>query len=120
MTAPRILVMEDNTDLLRLYGKALSRASYQVYPVTTIQEAQHLLTQCHFDLFLCDIHMGDGLGTNLLRRHMDWLRGQGTQIVVASAQSQYRPMCEEMGVDFYLEKPIALETLLTMVKRLTA
>jgi hypothetical protein len=41
-------------------------------------------------------------------------------VIIMSAYPRYRPFCEEMGVDFYLEKPVAISTLLTLVERLTA
>jgi len=56
----------------------------------------------------------------LLREKATALGKNGTKIIVVSGQAQYRPMCEEIGVDFYLEKSVGLETLLTLVERLTA
>jgi DNA-binding NtrC family response regulator len=116
----RVLVMDDNADLRRLYGKVLGRAGYAVYPATTVEEARTLLGQGRFDVFLCDIHMGNERGTDLLREQIDSLREQGTQVIMVSGEAQYRPLCEEMGVDFYLEKPVALEPLVRLVDRLTA
>jgi DNA-binding response OmpR family regulator len=114
-----ILVLEDDAHLRRLFSKVLKQAGYEVYPAATTEEAQGLLAQQGFDVFLCDVHVGDDLGTDLLRQHLATLSLHGTQVVVVSGEAQYRPFCEEMGVDFYLEKPVALDTLLTVVKRLT-
>jgi CheY-like chemotaxis protein len=118
--ARRILVMEDNADLRRLYNKVLRRGGYAVYPAATVEEARTLLRQGRFDVFLCDIHMGDERGTDLLRQQIDSLREQGTQVIMVSGEAQYRPLCEELGVDFYMEKPVALEPLVRLVDRLTA
>lgn len=119
-TARRILVVEDNADLLRLYSKALRKSSYQVHEAATLQEARDLLTQCHFDALLCDIHMGDEQGTDLVREHGEALRESGTQIIMVTGDAHYRPFTDEMGVEFYLEKPVAISTLVTLVDRLTA
>jgi DNA-binding NtrC family response regulator len=116
----RILIMEDNADLRRLYTKVLKSSGYQVYPTATLEEARSLLAQDHMDIFVCDIHVGDERGTDLLTEQAASLMQNGTKVIVVSGQAQYRPMCEEMGVDFYLEKPVALGTLLTLVERLTA
>jgi len=118
--ARRVLVMEDDASLLRLYCKALQAAGYEVHPAGTIQEARGLLVQVRFDVLLCDIHMGDDRGTDLLREHSAGLFTSGTQVVVVSGQPQYRDVCEEMGADFFLEKPVAVGTLVTLVDRLTA
>lgn len=121
MTPQRILIMEDDDQLRRLFSKALSKSGYDIYPAATIKEARELLASSQFDIFLCDINMGnDDLGTDLLREQHATLSHNGTQIIIVSGEAQYRSTCEEMGVDFYLEKPVTLSTLLTLVARLTA
>jgi DNA-binding NtrC family response regulator len=113
--------MDDNDDLRRLYAKSLARAGYQTYPAATIREARELLARHRFDVFLCDIRMsGEGLGTDFLREQLDTLKAQGTQIVMVSAEARYRDVCEEMGIEFYIEKPVAIPPLITLVNRLTA
>jgi DNA-binding response OmpR family regulator len=119
MTAQRILVLEDHADLRRLYAKVLTKAGYEVYPAATLEEARALLNQGHIDIFVCDIHVGEERGTDLLREQSAALNQQGTKIVVVSGQAQYRAMCEDLGIEFYLEKPIGLEMLLTLMERLT-
>jgi len=118
--ARRILIMEDNADLRRLYGKALRQEGYEVHLAGTIQEADALLESSRFDVLLCDIHMGDDRSTDLLREHTTMFATSGTQVIMVSGQVQYRGMCEEIGADFFLEKPVALGTLVAMVNRLTA
>ena len=120
-TVPRrVLVMEDDAILSRLYSKALRASGYEVHPARTIQEARDFLAQVRFDVLLCDIHLGDDRGTDLLREHSAILSTRGTQVIMVSGQARYRDMCEEMGADFFLEKPVAISTLVTLVDRLTA
>lgn len=118
--APNVLVMEDNDDLRRLYSRALEKAGHRAYPAATIQEARELLAQHHFDIFLCDIHIGGDRGTDLLREHLDRLRKVGTQIIMVSGDARYRDICEEMGIEFYIEKPVAIPPFIMLVNRLTA
>jgi len=117
---PSILIMEDEPSLLNLYSRVLGRVGYEVYPAATMDEARQLLTERRFDVFLCDIHVGKDRGTDLIREQREALIQAGTQIIMASAEAQYRAMTKEMGIDFYLEKPIALGPLVTLVDRLTA
>lgn len=120
-TAPRrILIMEDDTDLRRLFGKALRAAGYEVHPAGTIDEAHDLLNCTRFDILLCDIHMGRNRSTDLLTEHAAALATSGAQVIMVSGQAQYRAMCEEMGADFFLEKPVAINTLVGLVNRLSA
>jgi DNA-binding response OmpR family regulator len=120
MSAKHILILEDNPDLRHLYSKALSKSGYVAYPAATLQEAHALLDGSRFDVFLCDIQVGGDRGTDLLLERQATLSQQGTQVIIMSAYPRYRPFCEEMGVDFYLEKPVAIGTLLTLVQRLTS
>lgn len=114
----RILIMEDDDSLRRLCTKVLEKTGYEVHQAATLQQARELIDQHTFNIFLCDIHMGRERGTDLLREQGDRLFQNGTQIIVMSAEGRYRSMCEQMGVEFYLEKPIAIRPLITLVDRL--
>jgi len=121
LLAPRrVLVMEDDISLCRLYSKALRAAGYEVHQAASIHEARDLLTDMRFDVFLCDIHMGSDRGTDLLRQYSITLSTSGTQVVMVSGQSHYRTMCKEMGVEYFLEKPVGVGTLVALVDRITA
>lgn len=114
----RIMILEDDPGLRRIYTKALTKAHYEVLAAATMNEARHLLETEKVDIFICDIHVGRERGTDLLAEYQERLAENGTQIVMASAYGQYRHLTEEMGADFFLEKPISLGTLLTLVSRL--
>ena len=62
--------------------------------------------------------MGRQRGTDLLSEFRENLKEANTQVVMCSAYGQYRYLTEEMGADYFLEKPISLGTLLTLVNRL--
>jgi DNA-binding response OmpR family regulator len=115
---PRILIIEDNLDLSRLFSKALQNAGYDVNTAATLEEARVRLLQSRFDLLLCDIHIGERRGTDLLCEQIDSLRAQGTEVVVVSVDTHYRPLCQDLGIDFYLEKPVSVRQLVQLVKRL--
>jgi DNA-binding NarL/FixJ family response regulator len=116
----QILIMEDDAHLRRLYSKALRARGYQVQTAATIENARSLLEKSRFDVLLCDIHMGQERGTDLLKEYADTLVTSGTQLVMVSGQARYREMCEELGADFFLEKPISIGVLVALVDRLTA
>ena len=114
----RILIMEDDFGLRRIYTKALKKSHYTVDEAPTIQMAKELLDRNEYDIFICDIHMGRERGTDLLSDYSEKLDEANTQVVMCSAYGQYRYLTEEMGADYFLEKPISLGTLLTLVSRL--
>lgn len=114
-----ILVMEDDHHLRTVFMRALRAADYEVHPAETVQQAVDLLQQIRFDVLLCDIHMGGARGTDLLRDHGDMLFTGGAQVVMVSGHPEYRDKCEEMGADFFMEKPVSVNTLVTLMDRLT-
>jgi len=116
----QILVMEDDAHLRRLYSKALRAKGYEVHTAATLQKARALLDERRFDIMLCDIHMGSERGTDILSEYSDELVTSGTQVIMVSGQARYREMCEELGADFFLEKPISIGVLVALVDRLTA
>ncbi len=116
----RVLVMEDDAHLRQIYSRALEGSGYAVYPAATLQEARHWLEQVRFDVLLCDIYMGQEHGTDLLQEYAETLTAGGAQTIIISGQARYRDLCEEMGADFFLEKPVTISTLVGLVNRITA
>lgn len=114
----RILIMEDDLGLQRIYNKALGKSNYTLDIASTLSEARELIQTKEYEVFICDIHMGRERGTDLLIEQRELLNKNGTQVVMVSAYGQYRTLVEDMGADFFLEKPISLGTLLTLVSRL--
>lgn len=114
----RILILEDDAGLRSIYTRALSHSGYHIHDVSTIDEAEEMLDKFDFSIFICDIQLGDDDSIDLLNRRKAELNEKGTQIVMASGHGQYQPIVEEIGADFFLQKPIALGSLLTLVSRL--
>lgn len=116
--AGRILIMDDDSSLRGIYRKVLTRAKYEVFEAGTVQLARNLLKLHAFDIFICDIHMGRDRSFDLLSEFGNTLTKNGTQVVMCSAYGQYRTKTQEMGADFFLEKPISLGTLLSLISSL--
>ena len=115
----RVLVMDDDAHLRQIYGRALEGAGYVVNSAGTLQEARDLLSTIRFDVLLCDIHMGHERGTDLLKEYSEALFTSGAQVIMVSGEARYRDICEEMGADFFLEKPVTIATLVALVNRIT-
>lgn len=113
-----ILIMEDDPGLGRIYSKALGKTDYKLDLATTVLEAREMIENNKYKLFICDIHMGRERGTDILEEYREHLRKNGTQVIMVSAYGQYRTLTHEMGADFFLEKPISLGTLLTLIDRI--
>ena len=116
----RVLIMEDNADLCFIYGKAVAQLGCVVDEANTVHAARRLLDQNRYDLFIADMRMGTENGLDVLRERGPQLEALGTNVVVVSAEEKYRRLTGELGIEYFLSKPVTLLSLTTLVKRLTA
>ncbi len=116
--APHVLVIEDNTDLRRLYSNALTRAGYHVTETGALTEAHQLVDENRFAVLLCDIHMGTTKSTDIVREKRAKLTADGTHVVLITGEPWYGDIVKDSGADLLLEKPVALDTLVGLVGRL--
>lgn len=107
MDVPHVLVMEDDANVMRLYIKILRKAGYEVYPAVTIQAAINALNSYHFDSFVCDLKMDFQMGTPLLRNYRQHFIERGIQVLIVSGHPNLNAICEELGYEHYLTKPIS-------------
>jgi DNA-binding response OmpR family regulator len=119
MPQARILILEDDASLLTLYSRILIKAGHAVFPALTLSTARELLAREDFDVFISDIGIGEGRSLDLLRQEFARLQSKQTEIVVVSGREEARYMCEEMGIDFFLHKPVSGPELRTLIERLT-
>ncbi len=116
--SPRILIMEDDVYLLRLYEKALTKAGFAVHTAETVETARDLLRRHHYGVFISDVHLGEEQGVNLLRQEIATLHQEGTEIIVVSGSAEYYYLTREIDIDFFIEKPVAISGLVTLVQQL--
>ncbi len=58
----RLLLVEDETDILEANAKYLSALGYEIFTATTLKEARNLMWEYPPDLLLLDIMLPDGSG----------------------------------------------------------
>ena len=119
-TVRRVLLIEDNDGLRILFSQALQNAGYSVHEARSLQDAHKVLADNWFDIILCSLDVGGPASMHFLREQTANLNRIGTHVIAISAEGGYRSICEELGVDFYLEMPIAVAPLVTLVDRLAA
>jgi len=119
IAARRVLLLEDESYQRNLYTRVLDSGGYVVEEATTLEEARALLEESSFGVFLSDIHIGRDRATDLVKEQQERLAMNGTQVVVLSADHRYRTLCDDLGVQIYLEKPVSLAHLVQLLDRLT-
>ena len=111
----RILVVEDEADILALMTFVLERIGYEVISVAAVAEARAALSLYEFDAALVDLYLPDGRGDEVV----GLLRAESpaTRIVVTSAFSQtpFVPRFATESGDTFLAKPFSNADLIAAV-----
>jgi len=117
---PRILVVEDNALNQLVAEHVLARLGYQVDIVANGVEALAALSHGAYTAVLMDCHMPvmDGYeATREIRQHEDPSGRIPIIAMTASAMAEDRDRALAAGMDDYLSKPIAIQTLSDVLGR---
>ncbi|MEM1194976.1 MAG: response regulator [Pseudomonadota bacterium] len=114
-SAQKILVVDDDAEILRLVRGVLERAGMSPLTATSVAEAEALLTHNEVDLIVLDLMMQDEDGLSFCRR----LRAtSSTPVIMLTALSSDvdRIVGLEVGADDYLGKPFNPRELIARIK----
>ena len=117
MTAAKILVVDDEPDLLTLYELALIREGHQVQCAANLAEARSALAADTFDVLITDMRLPDGLGMELLREISAARRPERSIMVTAYGSPETAVEALKAGAFDYLTKPVELKQFRTVVDR---
>lgn len=114
----RILVIEDELDLLADVKKRLESEAYRVDTSSEGNEGYFFATEYPLDAAIIDIGLPGMSGIEIIKK----LRAQGNTlpILILTARSRWQEKVEglEAGADDYLVKPFQMEELLARLKAL--
>lgn len=116
---PRILVVEDNPDMLRYLHQVLAER-YEVWPVQEGERAWELLLRDGHDLVVSDIMMPGLSGLDLCARIKGDPRTSEVPVVFLTARGEidHRIEGHGAGADAYLSKPFSPAELTAVIDRL--
>lgn len=114
----RILVIEDETDLLDDIRAALETASYIVDTSADGNEGYFFATEYPLDAAIVDIGLPGMSGIEIIKKLRQ--HGHTLPVLILTARSRWQEKVEglEAGADDYLVKPFQMEELLARVKAL--
>jgi two-component system, OmpR family, response regulator len=115
-TAPRLLVVEDDTSLRSAVTAVLGAAGYEVRAVPDGLEIDAVVEAFRPDIAILDVRLPAGPDGFEIGRDLRGLLGIPLVFVTAADALEDRLHGFEMGADDYLVKPFAMAELLARVK----
>jgi two-component system KDP operon response regulator KdpE len=114
----RILIVDDEPQILRALRINLQARQYQVVTATDGTEALHEAKAQRPDLIVLDLGLPDLDGVDVIRRLRTWTP---VPIVVLSGRTDSRDKVDALdaGADDYVTKPFGLDELLARVRAVT-
>src|SRR5215468_8858074 len=114
---PRVLVIDDEPDLLELLELTLSRMGLDTTRAQSVAEAIRLLDSQGFDLCLTDMRLPDGEGLRVVEHITDKGLDVPVAVMTAYGSAENAVAALKAGAFDYLAKPVALEQLRALVKQ---
>lgn len=113
---PRVLVVDDETDLADLLELTLLKMGLDVVKANSVSVAKKQLDAQRFDLCLSDMRMTDGEGLELVQHIQTHRLDVPIAILTAYGSTNNAIAALKAGAFDYLAKPVSLEQLRTLVK----
>ena len=115
MTGPRVLVVDDESQILRALQLKLRAAGYAVETAATADEALMKAAMRPPEAIILDVLLPDGNGTEVCRELRSW---SAVPILVLSAVGEEREKIAALdaGADDYVTKPFSGEELLARLR----
>jgi len=121
MTKKRILIVDDDARNIFALSATLRARSYECISCTSAQEALDLLLGDDvIDAVLIDMMMPEMDGYEAIPRIKRIEKRKNTPVIAVTAQAMVgdREKCLETGADDYISKPVDVDRLLSLLKRI--
>jgi two-component system KDP operon response regulator KdpE len=115
LSGPRILVVDDEEQILRALRTSLRGAGYDVETADTAETALSAAAMRPPDAVILDLVLPDGFGTDVARELRTW---SSAPVIVLSAigDEQEKIAALDAGADDYVTKPVGIDELLARLR----
>ena len=116
----QILFVDDDTDSLAMYVKAVSLANHQADIASSALEGWDLIKSNNYDLIFVDLNIPGVSGFELLQKIQADEKTKMTPVIILSAMPEGSSQVDEVlhaGAKMFLEKPVALDQLYTVIEK---
>jgi two-component system chemotaxis response regulator CheY len=113
----RVLLVDDQPELRRLFRRSLTRAGFTVVEARNGRVAVELAQQLSFDVVISDVHMPDMSGIELLET-LGQLNEDLPVILTSGSPGPHTPLeVGERGAFAYLVKPVPFDVMHDTARR---
>ncbi len=117
-TPPKLLVVEDEVDLVRTLEYNFRQAGFEVFTATSGREGLRLAGTKSPDLVLLDLMLPDMQGFEVCKQLKSDPKTRGTPVMMLTARGEEvdRVVGFEIGADDYVTKPFSVRELILRAK----
>ena len=114
----KILVIEDEPDILKTLEYNLERENFIVSSASSLSDAKEQLAKDNFSLLVLDLMLPDGSGLDLCRELKSDSTNESPLIIILTAKDDEvdKVVGFELGADDYVTKPFSVRELILRVK----
>lgn len=115
MANERIVIVEDDLDIMEVLSLYIENAGYSIYKATTIAQGQALIMKHEPDVIVLDVNLPDGNGFELAQI----IRQQSNAILIfltANDTLEHKLEGFDVGADDYITKPFIPKELLARIQ----
>jgi two-component system phosphate regulon response regulator PhoB len=114
--AKRIIIIEDDIDILGMMAYILKDAGYEVIGATDCRLLKNVL-ETKPDLILMDNRLRDGSGKDECRKLKENVSTRHIPVVIVSANQHLPQLATESLADGYVSKPFDLDEIISVAKQ---
>lgn len=115
----QILFVDDDTDALETYVKAVSLANHDADVASSAIDAWEMIQDTEYDLIFVDLNIPEVSGFELIEKLSQDKNTKSIPVVVISALPEDDLIDEvlSVGAKLFLEKPVALVDLFSVIEK---
>ncbi|MEO0162911.1 MAG: response regulator [candidate division WOR-3 bacterium] len=113
----RVLIVDDEEDILYGLSVILSRGGWEVLTARSVEEAREILNTQPVDVVVTDVRMPGESGLVFLQEIKSTKKDLRTVIMTAKGSPEMEREVVSMGADAYVEKPFDLDYFMGVLKK---
>jgi DNA-binding response OmpR family regulator len=113
--SPKILVVDDDQDILTVMELLFTTKGYDVTAISKGEEVFNTIETYHPDLVLLDVLISGNDGRDICKQLKTTAETKDLPVVMFSANASAEEMMEDYGADDFIHKPFDVDDLLNRI-----